>query len=83
MHGTPPKKKVSFFFLFVNGKFRSPEFEPGPVHVGFMMDKWHWYKFFPEYLGFHISIIMQMLHSHILFVYHGRCIFLTVDMAVK
>jgi len=51
--------------------------------MGFMVEKWHWYKFFLEYLGFHISIILQMLHSHILFVYHGRCIFLTVDMAVK
>lgn len=30
-----------------------------------MVDKWHWYKFSTEFLGFHISIILQMLHIHI------------------
>jgi len=65
-------KKITIFFCLLTERFGAPNSNPGQSVWGFMVDKWHCYKIFPEYLGFHISIILHLLHSHILFVYVSR-----------
>jgi hypothetical protein len=32
---------------------RRPGFDPGSVHVGFVVDKWHWDRFSPRVLRFY------------------------------
>jgi hypothetical protein len=35
---------------------RPPNADPWSVHVGFVVDKWYWDRFFPEYFVFSLSI---------------------------
>ena len=51
-------RAVQWFRRLVAGiSPRRPGFDPGPVHVGFMLDKVALGQvFFPEYFGFPLSI---------------------------
>jgi hypothetical protein len=44
-------------------------FTLGSVHVGFVVDKWHWDRFFSEFFGFSLSVSFHRTspYSYIIF----------------
>jgi small ligand-binding sensory domain FIST len=47
---------------------RRPGFAPGSVHVGLVVDEWHWYRFLSEYFRFSFLDIIPSCFSMI--IYH-------------
>jgi len=41
----------------VNLSQQRPGFDPGPIHVRFLLQDWHWNRFFSGYFGFPSSVL--------------------------
>jgi hypothetical protein len=61
-----------------------PGLDPGPVHVGFVVERMTLEQGYPRVLRVSaVSMVPVMPHSHISFVYHRRYIILAIVSVVK